>query len=73
MVELVLQITNDINAVDNNDFSALGLALKQDMFKIAFRLLQEENIDCERGAGNLSSCLFLAISKLDIMCVEKMI
>lgn len=73
IVDYMVQITEDVNALDRELYSPLGLALKLEKFKIAFRLLQEPHVDVEAGAGNYASCLFLAIAKTDVISVEKIL
>lgn len=35
--------------------------------------MREHNIEIENGAGHMPSCLFIAVAKLNVMTVEKII
>ena len=50
-----------LNDLDTDHYSPLGLALKEDKFKLVHRLLQEINIKIDIRCGQFNSALMLAI------------
>lgn len=59
-----------INETDRDAFSPLGLALREERFKIALRLLQEPTVDVRFGGGPFCSLMHIAVAKLDVKTVE---
>jgi hypothetical protein len=68
-------INNDANPnlLDKDKYSPLGIALREDNFKAAYKLLKEEKTSVNEGAGLFCGILHLAVGKLDGFVVEKCI
>ena len=59
--------------MDKDKFSPLGVALREENFKAAYKLLKCPRLDTRQGAGLFCSMLHQAIAKLEVFVVEKLI
>jgi ankyrin repeat protein len=73
VVDLLIKNQVNLNIIDREGFNALGLALKEEKPSVAYRLLNEDRICLTLGAGPLPNMLFLAVSKLDVIAVDKIL
>jgi ankyrin repeat protein len=67
--------TLDLNIVDEDGYSPLGLALRDENHDLAARLLDQtrHRLYVETGSGKYASLLHLAVTKLDVKSVVKLI
>lgn len=65
----------DLNTLDREKYSALGLALREDQFRIAYMLLDQQThqLDVSSGGGETCSLMHLAVAKLDVKSVIKLL
>ena len=74
---MLLELGADCNALDNEGYSALGLAIreaKEDSGNLsANSLIDQKNINIHVGAGHFGSILHLAVFSLDPWLVEKIL
>ena len=73
LVSLLLYTDISVNELDNNNYSALGIALREEKFKIAYKLLQHPDINIQIGGGIFGHLINLAVVKLDVQTVERLI
>jgi hypothetical protein len=69
---MLLQTKIDINVPDKDNFSALGIAIREDKFKIAHILLSSPHIIVNKGGG-YTTLLHLGIGKLKYKLVDELI
>ena len=73
IVDLLLELKIEINELDKDQYSPLGTALREEKFKIARKILMHEDVEVKNGGGPFSSLMHLAVAKLEVICVEKLI
>lgn len=69
IIDLLIDEGADPNVLDKDKFSALGLALREEQFKCAYKLLRHPMLDVHTGAGLFCSLLHLAVAKLEVSMV----
>jgi hypothetical protein len=77
-VDMLLRNTDEalnLNIVDKDGYSALGLALREEQFRIAYMILDQQKLplDISNGGGSHSTLLHIAVAKLDVKGVVKLI
>lgn len=77
-VDLLLANTEEslnLDILDKDGFSALGLAMREELFPIAYKILDQNNLplDVSIGGGKHSTLLHIAIAKLDVKSVIKLL
>ena len=77
-VELLLNNEEEylnVNLIDKDGYSALGIALRDEKYKMAYMILDQIKypIDVNTGGGQFSSLMHLAVSKLDVKSVIKLL
>lgn len=73
IIDLLMEEGADPNILDKDKFSPLGLALRDEHFKCAYKLIKHPLLDVNIGAGLFCSMLHLAVAKLEVIIVEKLI
>jgi len=64
IVKLLVEEGADPNILDKDKFSPLGLALREENYKAAYKLLKHPLQDVSIGAGMFCSLVHLAVAKL---------
>ncbi|TNV86312.1 hypothetical protein FGO68_gene14153 [Halteria grandinella] len=74
LLECDLEKVN-LNILDSEKYSALGIALREEQFRIAYMLMDQQThvVDVGSGGGESCSLMHLAVAKLDVKSVIKLI
>jgi hypothetical protein len=62
-----------VNNQDKDKFTPLGMALRDENYKAALKLLALPQSDVKIGAGMFCSMLHLAVAKLNVIIVESVL
>ncbi len=65
----------DLNILDRDQYSALGMAMREEKMRIAYKILDQRMhpLNLEIGGGSHSTLMHLAVAKLDVKAVVKLI
>jgi ankyrin repeat protein len=65
----------DLNILDKDQYSALGMSMREEKMRIAYKILDQKYhlLNLDIGGGSHSTLMHLAVAKLDVKAVVKLL